>query len=99
MVKRTVVVLMSVVRLLAGISTRRAGNVARKNAATRSPSRTFAILRLGTPCAAAYRPRDVPAPTRQTIDATTRYCAVFGHPVKHSASPAFQNAGIAEAWA
>jgi shikimate dehydrogenase len=33
---------------------------------------------------------------RQTIDATTRYCAVFGHPVKHSASPAFQNAGIQE---
>src|SRR5262249_28429868 len=30
------------------------------------------------------------------IDATTRYCAVYGHPVKHSASPAMQNAGIAE---
>jgi shikimate dehydrogenase len=29
------------------------------------------------------------------INATTRYCAVFGHPVKHSASPAMQNAGIA----
>src|SRR5260221_1975998 len=29
------------------------------------------------------------------IDASTRYCAVFGHPVKHSASPAMQNAGIA----
>jgi shikimate dehydrogenase len=29
------------------------------------------------------------------IDATTRYCAVYGHPVKHSASPALQNAGIA----
>jgi shikimate dehydrogenase len=25
----------------------------------------------------------------------TRYCAVFGHPIKHSASPAMQNAGIA----
>ena len=24
----------------------------------------------------------------------TRYCAVYGHPIKHSASPAMQNAGI-----
>jgi len=32
----------------------------------------------------------------QPIDASTRYCAVFGHPVNHSASPAMQNAGIAE---
>ena len=31
----------------------------------------------------------------QPIAAATRYCAVFGHPVKHSASPAMQNAGIA----
>jgi len=30
------------------------------------------------------------------IEAQTRYCAVFGHPIKHSASPAMQNAGIAE---
>lgn len=29
------------------------------------------------------------------IDASTRVCAVFGHPVNHSASPAMQNAGIA----
>src|SRR5882672_11945507 len=29
------------------------------------------------------------------ITAATRYCAVLGHPVKHSASPAMQNAGIA----
>lgn len=29
------------------------------------------------------------------IEATTRYCAVYGHPVKHSASPAMQNAGLA----
>ena len=29
------------------------------------------------------------------IDASTRYCAVYGHPIKHSASPALQNAGIA----
>lgn len=34
-------------------------------------------------------------PFRQPIDASTRYCAVFGHPIKHSASPAMQNAGMA----
>jgi shikimate dehydrogenase len=30
-----------------------------------------------------------------TINAATRYCAVYGYPVRHSASPAMQNAGIA----
>lgn len=30
-----------------------------------------------------------------SINAATRYCAVFGFPVHHSASPAMQNAGIA----
>ena len=29
------------------------------------------------------------------INASTRYCAVYGHPIRHSASPALQNAGIA----
>jgi shikimate dehydrogenase len=29
------------------------------------------------------------------IDARTRYCAVLGHPIAHSASPAMQNAGLA----
>ena len=29
------------------------------------------------------------------ITAATRYCAVYGHPIHHSASPAMQNAGIA----
>ena len=33
-------------------------------------------------------------PRPSSISATTRYCAVYGHPVRHSASPAFQNAGI-----
>ncbi|MHB8519248.1 MAG: shikimate dehydrogenase family protein [Limisphaerales bacterium] len=28
------------------------------------------------------------------VDAATRYCAVLGHPIQHSASPAMQNAGI-----
>lgn len=32
----------------------------------------------------------------QPIIATTRYCAVLGHPIKHSASPTMQNAGIAQ---
>src|SRR5438093_3699265 len=29
------------------------------------------------------------------INASTRYCAVLGHPIGHSASPAMQNAGMA----
>jgi len=37
----------------------------------------------------------VSGPFTQPINASTRYCAVYGHPVKHSASPAMQNAGIA----
>jgi shikimate dehydrogenase len=37
----------------------------------------------------------VSGPFSKPIDATTRFCAVYGHPIKHSASPAMQNAGIA----
>lgn len=37
----------------------------------------------------------VSEPFNAPIDASTRYCAVFGHPVKHSASPPMQNAGMA----
>src|SRR6185437_14625711 len=29
------------------------------------------------------------------INASTRICAVYGFPIKHSASPAMQNAGLA----
>ena len=29
------------------------------------------------------------------INASTRYCAVIGHPIQHSASPTMHNAGIA----
>lgn len=29
------------------------------------------------------------------LDATTQYCAVLGHPIRHSASPVMQNAAIA----
>jgi shikimate dehydrogenase len=42
----------------------------------------------------AYKQR-VSAPFAEPINASTRFCAVYGHPVKHSASPAMQNAGIA----
>ena len=34
-------------------------------------------------------------PHEHPIDASTRYCAVLGCPIRHSASPALQNAGIA----
>jgi shikimate dehydrogenase len=37
----------------------------------------------------------VSAPFSTPIDARTRCCAVFGHPIRHSASPAMQNAGLA----
>src|SRR5438034_1998031 len=46
-------------------------------------------------CLAVPYNHRVSGPFSMPIDATTRYCAVFGHPVKHSASPAMQNAGIA----
>lgn len=35
------------------------------------------------------------AVNQSLIDANTRICAVYGHPIAHSASPAMQNAGIA----
>jgi shikimate dehydrogenase len=38
--------------------------------------------------------RRVSANAPSAIAATTRYCAVYGHPIRHSASPAMQNAGI-----
>lgn len=37
----------------------------------------------------------VPGLFAHSINAATRYCAVCGFPVRHSASPAMQNAGIA----
>lgn len=37
----------------------------------------------------------MPDEFKHPINASTRYCAVFGRPVKHSASPALQNAGLA----
>ncbi len=43
----------------------------------------------------SYAP-PVSATGRTEINAATRFCAVFGHPVRHSASPAMQNAAITE---
>jgi shikimate dehydrogenase len=37
----------------------------------------------------------VPDGAYDSINASTRFCGVFGHPIRHSASPAMQNAGIA----
>jgi shikimate dehydrogenase len=37
----------------------------------------------------------VSGPFAQPINASTRFCAVYGHPVQHSASPAMQNAALA----
>jgi shikimate dehydrogenase len=34
-------------------------------------------------------------PPDNIISAATRLCAVYGHPIKHSASPAMQNSGLA----
>ncbi len=48
---------------------------------------------LSTSARLSYNPR-VSEPVSRPINATTRYCAVYGHPIKHSASPAMQNAGI-----
>jgi shikimate dehydrogenase len=42
----------------------------------------------------SYKQR-VPDLFELPISAATRYCAVYGQPVRHSASPAMQNAGLA----
>jgi shikimate dehydrogenase len=34
-------------------------------------------------------------PFQEPINAATRHCAVYGHPIRHSGSPAMQNAAIA----
>src|SRR4051812_446608 len=40
--------------------------------------------------------RRVSATSHSTINSSTRYCAVLGHPIRHSASPAMHNAAIRE---
>jgi len=37
----------------------------------------------------------VPEQFSNPVNATTRFCAVYGYPIKHSASPAMQNAALA----
>src|SRR6202044_1282536 len=39
--------------------------------------------------------RHVPDLFKEPLSAATRYCAVLGKPISHSASPAMQNAGLA----
>jgi shikimate dehydrogenase len=51
-------------------------------------------LQIELPPGLPYNQR-VPNDADDSVNASTRYCAVFGHPVRHSASPAMQNAGLA----
>jgi shikimate dehydrogenase len=53
------------------------------------PTLPFALWR-----SLAYNQR-VSNPSDTPINARTRYCALFGHPVRHSASPTMQNPGMA----
>lgn len=57
-----------------------------------SKSRQFAL----PPYPSLWNNPHVTAPADNAISATTRFCAVYGHPIKHSASPPMQNAGITE---
>jgi shikimate dehydrogenase len=46
-------------------------------------------------CPALLYNRRVPETFATSINAATRFCAVYGQPIRHSASPSFQNAGLA----
>lgn len=52
-----------------------------------------AFCKLNWRMALAYK-QGVPDTEHSKISATTRYCAVFGHPVRHSASPAMHNVAL-----
>jgi shikimate dehydrogenase len=54
----------------------------------------FSTLQFELRAVLAYNHR-VSEAANDLINASTRFCAVFGHPIRHSASPALQNAGIA----
>jgi shikimate dehydrogenase len=51
-------------------------------------------LAFSNPGGLAYNQR-VPELSAESINASTRCCAVLGHPVRHSASPAMHNAALA----
>lgn len=51
------------------------------------------FCKLNSRVALAYK-QAVPHTGHPIISATTRYCAVIGHPVRHSASPAMHNAAL-----
>jgi shikimate dehydrogenase len=51
-------------------------------------------LQFDVPPVLPYKER-VSSDANVPVNASTRYCAVFGHPIGHSASPAMQNAGLA----
>jgi shikimate dehydrogenase len=67
---------------------------AMKGSSSGTQQTTLRDFALCTFMAPAYNQR-VSGTLEQPIDGTTRCCAVFGHPIKHSASPAMHNAAIA----
>jgi shikimate dehydrogenase len=62
--------------------------------AARRPCRRMKNLAFSNPGGLAYNQR-VPEHSAESINASTRCCAVLGHPVRHSASPAMHNAALA----
>ena len=65
----------------------------RARQATNSVQDSTLVLGAFTPL--QYNQR-VPEIITPPIDGSTRFCAVYGHPVRHSASPAMHNAALAE---
>jgi shikimate dehydrogenase len=52
-------------------------------------------LQFELPARLPYNQRVSDGAANASINASTRYCAVLGHPIRHSASPAMQNAALA----
>lgn len=52
------------------------------------------LFRFALGAAARMLTRRVMSGARGRINAGTQYCGVYGHPVKHSASPAMHNAAL-----
>src|ERR1039458_2075138 len=66
----------------------------RRRGSSSTPSLFWVTLQIELPPALPYNQR-VSNDANVSVNASTRYCAVFGHPISHSASPAMQNAGLA----